>query len=578
MDTRIRLKDALKKYTQDQDKICTPQETVQNFMKKLENVPLRILGEVLRIDNGRLDIPVYVSKCGPDAARLTGTKKQMGKGATPDQAKASAVMELAERFSFFSFRSQPQNFKSATFSSVSKNPISLEMIASSVHDQKTDLKTVGQLMDLLPLTWTWGYNLALEQPVQVPFNWFFAINEFNGPSAGNCVEEALSQGICEVVERHVSSLISRGRSSVPAIDPASSNDPMVQQMLAKYKKAGIELYLSDFSLDTGIPTVGALAWDPTTFPEKSEIVWTAGTTPDPQKALSRALTETAQLGGDFNSGANFVASGLPKFTHIDQARYITHPPQTVAIGDLPDLSDANIRVEVEKLVATLAARQMQPIVIDVTHPQLQVPAFYTIIPGAHFRERADGADVGMFAAKIVTENHPTGPALKILQKMQQIIPDRYYLEFYAGNCLLTEQRIDAAQACFDRALRLQPPDENRVSIMVYSAICHKERERFAEALDILTTAEKIDAERPELYNLKGFCEFKLSRHEQAIASFKRALDLDPSEAINWANIASNYRDMGQTEKAIEYYRIALSQDPSLDFARENLLRLAGSSN
>jgi ribosomal protein S12 methylthiotransferase accessory factor YcaO len=34
------------------------------------------------------------------------------------------------------------------------------------------------------------------------------INEFNGPSAGNCVEEALSQGICELVERHVSSLIS----------------------------------------------------------------------------------------------------------------------------------------------------------------------------------------------------------------------------------------------------------------------------------------------------------------------------------------------------------------------------------
>ncbi|PIV99543.1 MAG: hypothetical protein COW41_07620, partial [Deltaproteobacteria bacterium CG17_big_fil_post_rev_8_21_14_2_50_51_6] len=44
------------------------------------------------------------------------------------------------------------------------------------------------------------------------------MNEFNGSSAGNCAEEAISQGICEVVERHVSSLVSRGRLKTPAID------------------------------------------------------------------------------------------------------------------------------------------------------------------------------------------------------------------------------------------------------------------------------------------------------------------------------------------------------------------------
>ena len=70
------------------------------------------------------------------------------------------------------------------------------------------------------------------------------------------------------------------------------------EMIRKYNRNGIKLYVSDFSLDTGIPNVGVLAYDPSTFPKTSEIVWTAGTTPNPQKALSRALTEVAQLAGD----------------------------------------------------------------------------------------------------------------------------------------------------------------------------------------------------------------------------------------------------------------------------------------
>jgi hypothetical protein len=177
-------------------------------------------------------------------------------------------------------------------------------------------------------------------------------------------------------------------------------------MLAKYRAAGVRLYLSDFTLEMGIPTVGVLAYDPATHPAQSEIVWTAGTTPDPQKALSRALTEVAQLAGDFNTSANYVASGLPKFAEIAAARFVTHPGREVDIQELPDLSDDNIRVEVENCVAALAQRGMEVLVIDTTHPLLGIPSFYTLIPGAHFRERAEGTSVGMFAAKLLTEKLP----------------------------------------------------------------------------------------------------------------------------------------------------------------------------
>ena len=192
----------------------------------------------------------------------------MGKGATPIQSEASAVMELAERFSFFSFWKNEHNFFTEEYRNLKDRALSFEAIAKSVHDETDDLIAAREIFSTLPLKWTWAYNLTREQEVLIPFNWFYAINEFNGPCAGNCAEEALIQGICEVVERHVSALISRKKLKTDAINKGSITDPLVLEMLGKYSKAGIELYLSDFSLDTGIPSVGALAFDPETFPLK----------------------------------------------------------------------------------------------------------------------------------------------------------------------------------------------------------------------------------------------------------------------------------------------------------------------
>jgi len=282
MTQKIILKDAFKRFTLDQDKILPPEETVKRFKEKLIKVDLDILEETIRIDNGRLDIPIYFSSCGKDAMKVIGTKKQMGKGATPQQAEASAVMELAERFSFFSFCKNPENFLVEKYSNIKDRAIPFEMIAQSVHDDSEDLEISKKIFENLPLKWTNAFNLTRDQEVLIPFNWFFTINEFNGPSAGNCVEEALIQGICEIVERHVSSVISQNRLNVPAINANSATDPMVVEMIQKYRNVGIKLYLSDFSLDMGIPSVSVLAYDPANFPEKSEIVWTAGTTPDPQ--------------------------------------------------------------------------------------------------------------------------------------------------------------------------------------------------------------------------------------------------------------------------------------------------------
>jgi ribosomal protein S12 methylthiotransferase accessory factor len=499
----------------------------------------------------------------------------MGKGGTPNQAEASAVMELAERFSFFSFSRDPENFMVEEYRNIRDRALPFEMIARSVHDDSGDLDAAREIFSQLPLRWTWGYNMTKKEAVLIPFDWFFAINEFNGASAGNGAEEAILQGICEVVERHVSSLVSRGRLKTPAIDLNSVTDPLAAEMIGKYRRAGIRLFASDFTLNMGVPSVGVLAYDPATFPEKSEIVWTAGAAPDPQKALNRALTEVAQLAGDFNSESNYVASGLPKFRNLSEADFILHSDERVDISSLPDLSDANIRVEVEYCIEAAARSGMETIVVDVTHPRLGIPAFYTIMPGAHFRERAAGTRVGMFTAKLIAERGDPAWALSELKKMDRLLPDRYYVKFFSGLSYIALNEPAKGLVCLHEALELDPNEEDIASIYSYMGACLKDLEQYGEAIEVLEKAAQVDDERTDVYNLLGFCHFKQKAHEKAIQAFQKVIELNPGSAIDYANIGSNYRDMGEKDKAAHYYRLALELDESIDFARESLRKLEG---
>ncbi|NCD24968.1 MAG: hypothetical protein EOL86_05190, partial [Deltaproteobacteria bacterium] len=86
-----------KGYVTDLDKTCSPEETAARAKAAFTASGKRILAQTKRIDTGRLGIPVYMSICGEDARDIMPTRKQMGKGASPAQAEASALMELVER-------------------------------------------------------------------------------------------------------------------------------------------------------------------------------------------------------------------------------------------------------------------------------------------------------------------------------------------------------------------------------------------------------------------------------------------------------------------------------------------------
>ncbi|MDH3867218.1 MAG: YcaO-like family protein, partial [Desulfobulbaceae bacterium] len=505
-------------------------------------------------------------------------KKQMGKGSTPEQSQASACMELGERFSFFSFIKNPENFITGTYPELQAagyNLLPIKRLLQSVHDESMQEEMLARLLADIPIKWTWATNLNRQEEVLIPFSWFYAINEFNGPSNGNSYEESICQGICEIIERHVCAVVSHEKRQVPRIRLASAKDPVSRELIEKFTRNGIQVYLNDFTLDTGVPTISALCIDPSTFPVMSEIVWTAGTTPNPEKALIRALTEVAQLAGDFNTHANYVASGLPKPLAMEEVEYLLSGPE-IDLQDLPDLASDNMKTEVENCLAALEKLDMEVFIVNTMHPQLKMPSIYTIIPGAHFRERATSRNAGLFAAKLMAElvEDPIESNGHLLN-MQKLLPHAYYIEFYLGRNLLNLGRQDEALIHFNNALDLNPSEEDLPYIYSYIGNCLKDLEKYREAIAILEKGAQIDNTRPDIHNLLGFCHFKLEEYEDAVSHFSKTIELNPSSAIDYANLGVNYRRLEKTDEAIKYFELALSLDPSIEFARDNLAQLTG---
>lgn len=566
------LRDAFKGYTLELDKIIEPAKTVEFAKAKLSLFGDKVLKGTIRIDSGRLGIPVYMSLCGLEAERIIGTKKQMGKGCSPEQAEASALMELVERFSLFRFIQDPKNFLYGSFYDFSKEALPLQELARSVGDLNPP-QIILDTFSELQTRWVWAYSLTSERPSLLPFDWFWMINEYNGSSAGNTKEEAILQGICEVVERHVSALVSNQKIPVPKLKISYCHDTQAQKLLDKFTEVGICLWLSDFSLDTGIPTVGALAYDPSTYPNRSEIVWTAGTTTSPSKSLIRALTEVAQLAGDFDTSLRYIPSGLPKPSSLVELHYITEAKLEKELMSLPDISDENMKVEIERALECLKGIHMNVYVVDITHAGIGIPACYTIIPGAHFRERTQGK-MGRFVLRLLSESLPPEEAFHRLQGMKNDLSKEHYIYFYLGEALRQLKRYDEAIENYEIAYDLSPIKYDQMLSLTYKSVALNEMGEYKKAIDSLNQALDLDSNSPELYNLLGNCQYKLGDYGGAINSFLKALDMNPGSAIDYANVATNYLKLGNIEEAINYYQMALRIDPDLDYAKIRLQEIS----
>lgn len=563
-----------KKYTRDLDKAVHPSDTIRHVRTRLAQCGLNILADTRRVDVNRLGIPVFLSQCGTDAKRIMPSRKQMGKGSSPEQAEASALMELMERYAFFSFWERQPHFITATWSEAEArfrdNMLPLESMLLSVHDTQP-LDKARRVLDCVPWQFYPATRLSDGHTTWLPLDWFKLLGEFNGSSAGNNTEESLLQGVCELVERHVCCLVDRLRPVLPTIDPAScTHDSVLAALLAAFAREGIFLILKDFSQNMPLPTVGALAWDQSTFPQSSEIVFTAGTASSPAKAAIRAITEVAQLAGDFCTHACYEASGLPKFTSMDQTDWLLRG-SSVSISSLPNVACDDIRSEL--LAVTHALDPLEFYAVETTHPTVNVPAHYSIIPGLEFRERDRNASLGLFVGRKLVEEAALPHAQHGLNVLAKCYPDAHFLPFFQGMLALRAGQLDAAREAFATAVPQQPDAEARALASFYQGYTDTCSAKWKEALPALEEAVRLCPEMKEYGNLLGVTLFKLGDYANAAVAFRNVLHVDKGSAMDLANLGLCEKNLGEFASACEHLQAALTLDPDLDFARTHLHEL-----
>ena len=575
----IRLHPCPKSAASDLGKSRSPAETVRAVRERLEKLEAQgchILAETRRVDVGRLGIPVYMSLCGDTARRFLPTRKQMGKGATKEQAEASALMELMERFGFFTFRAKEPlarlGWKDAE-KRFGRDLIPVDDILRSVHDALPPDKARDALdtvvWDFVPAT-----DILNEREIILPINWFYALGEFNGSSAGNTAEESILQGACELVERHVCGRVDRERPELPTIRQDSLENPVLADLLRRFREQGIILVLKDLSLGQPLPTVGALAWDPATFPAKSEVVFTAGTASSPAGAAIRAVTEVAQLGGDFITGSCYEASGLPKFTHPDEAAWLLAGPE-VSLDTLPSLEHPDLRDELLTLARGLRDAGNPLYVLDTTNAETGIPTHYCIAPGLAFRERDRNASLGLFIGRLLAEQEED-PAKSAhgLAVLDELYPGAHWSPFFQGMLALRTGDLAAAVALFARALPLQPDDEARALAAFYLAHTLTLGEKWDEAVPYLDTAIAHSPGVKEYYNLRGVCRFKTGAYREAGGDFLHVVThLDKGSVMDIANLGFCHERMGNTQEAVLWLQRALALDPGFDKVRQSLEKL-----
>lgn len=577
MPPQFVLKDCFKVYTTDQDKAVPPAETVRRVKAVLDEKCAGVLEETRRVDTGRLGIPVFLGVCGPAARQVMPTRKQMGKGASPEQAEASALMELVERFSYFSFWAEEGNFKRLTWNQArdrfGEALMDIGQVIRSVDDELSR-QGAERIMDLVRWRFCPALNVATGREEMVPLDWFKVLNEFNGSSAGNSPEESVLQGACELVERHVCARIDKALCEVPTIRQETLADPVLRELCEKFRKNGVTLLLKDFTWGMPVPTVAAIAWDERTFPGLSEIVYTAGTAATPAKAAVRAVTEVAQLAGDFETGRVYEASGLPKYTGLDQFDWLRHGP-LVDLESLPSVEDDNIHVELKRLAAGLADLGYTLYSLQTTRADIQVPANYSFVPGFDFRERTRNRSLGLFVGRKLTEDSETAEALAGLAVLEQECPGAYYLPFFRAMALLNAGELAAAAEQFAKAEPHQPGAEERGLCAFYQAYALSQEGRWAEALPHLDRAIAADAEVKEYFNLRGVGRFKAGQYELAKGDFHAVLALDSGSAPDLANLGLCHKFLGEREEALDCLGAALELDGSLEYARPHLEELQG---
>jgi ribosomal protein S12 methylthiotransferase accessory factor len=345
------------------------------------------IGNITGLDH--IGIPVAVSI----RPRSRSVAVSLGKGLTLAQAKVSALMEGVENFHAEDLAGRC-HWASPQAMATSGNAV----------DPAELCRTAAPLDEAAPIPWIEGYDLLCDAPCWVPAavvhtdyvtplagSACFQVGS-NGLASGNHLLEALSGGICEVVERDAVSLWRTGALSARAahwLQPAGVDDADCRMLLERFERAGMAVRLWSATTAIGIPVficdVRPLAEADTPVRRRFR---GAACHPDPAVALAGAMTEAAQVRLTYISGsrndlaaADYDDPATAEFTEALLDVFCQQATPRSFADELccteTDLACV-VRWELDRLHAAGVTRV---IAVDLTQAAFGIPVLRVVIPG-----------------------------------------------------------------------------------------------------------------------------------------------------------------------------------------------------
>jgi adenylate cyclase len=144
----------------------------------------------------------------------------------------------------------------------------------------------------------------------------------------------------------------------------------------------------------------------------------------------------------------------------------------------------------------------------------------------------------------------------------------YFLRGQALFLVRQAEENQEARAFFRKALELDPKFARAyASLAMTHAMDYRLRPpsdsgpALARAFELAETARQIDPDIPEVYWALGFVHAQSRRHDQALESLQRAIELNRSYADAYAFMGGIYTYMGETARSIPLLRTAMRLNP-----------------
>lgn len=211
----------------------------------------------------------------------------------------------------------------------------------------------------------------------------------NGNAAGSSREDAILQGLLELVERDAVALWWYNRTRQPAVDLDAFGDPWIAELREVYAGMDREVWVLDLTSDFGIPTMAALSRR--TDKPAEDIMFGFGAHLDPAVALRRSLTELNQL---MPALAEVGPAGIYECNDADavawwstatvaEQQYLLPDPAVPARGpaSFGKLATDDLRDDVEVVHRRVRELGLELLVLDQTRPDIGLPVVKVIVPG-----------------------------------------------------------------------------------------------------------------------------------------------------------------------------------------------------